>query len=328
MIDLSKLVQQYDPSRKIDRPGIYANVPMDRYVGDLTIGPSVSHSVIWPIESKKSPKKAFANSYLNPNRKERAQAGHFSLGSAIHHLSSGLDGFNDLFVVRPVKWDSWRTTDAKNWRAEQILAGKTVLDASDIETIQGIADSMNEHPTIQAGILKGLVEMTVVYQDAATGLWVKTRPDVLPMHSTVLTDLKTAADASAIGCMKATGEFGYHGQLAMIDEALWQVAEFEVTDHVLAVIEKAEPYCVNIKPQPDWVIDYGRRQSRRALDTFADCLKSGDWPGYLDDGEDGSLPAWLTSRLAYEAENGLLPKISGRGDRAGTLAAMAPEETV
>lgn len=310
--------------KPISRPGIYSGVPIEVYHGqEICDGPSVSHSVLWKCDSK-SPRHAWREWSGNPNRKERDEAAHFTLGRAIHHLAGGEAQFGQHFIVRPAKWDSWRTKDAKEWRALRIAEGFSVLTPEDIETIKGVADSLNEHPTIQAGILKGLVEMTVVYRDPITGLWVKSRPDMLPLDSGIIGDLKTTAEATRIKCQKAIGEFGYHGQLAIADEALWQTVGFEASDHVLVFVEKTDPWCINIKPLEAAAIEWGRAYARRALDTFARCLEAHlagqpqaiAWTGYDDDEKDAALPDWLGKRYAYEAEHGLLPKVRTRQPRA------------
>lgn len=315
---LNTLVRPWVKGQKITEPGIYSGVPMEVYQNDLCDGPSVSRSVLWLMDETMggSPRHAYAKWYGNPKRKPQPEKAHFALGRAIHHLAGGEAQFAKHFAVRPAIWSDWRTKDAKAWKADQERLGMGVLTPEDVDTIQGIADAMNEHPTVQAGILKGLVEMTVVWRDPITGLWVKVRPDVLPLDSRMINDLKTTAAADRRSCINAVGDYGYHMQLAMIDEGLWQVAGWEATDHVLTFVEKSDPYCINLKPIPDHAIDYGRRQFRRNLDQFAQCLNDGVWPGYADDLTDGDLPEWMLKRLSYESEKGLLPRITGRQPRA------------
>lgn len=324
-IALNTLVRPWVKGQKITEPGIYSGVPMEEYHGDLCDGPSISSSIIRKVEDK-SPRHAWRDYYGNPNRKPPEEKAHFTLGRAIHHLAGGEAQFAKFFAVRPPKWDSWRAADAKNWRKEQTMLGMGVLTPDDVDTIQGVADSLNEHPTIQAGILKGLVEMTVVYRDAATGLWVKTRPDVIPLDSAMIVDLKTTADASRPKVIKSTTEFGYHIQLAMIDEALWQVAGWKAEEHVLVYVEKTDPWCINIKPLEDEFIGWGRGQFRRGIETFAKCLREGHFPGYADDQEAITAADWLRKRLQEQEKGHVLPS-GERGPRnpKGIRAAVEEE---
>lgn len=311
---LNTLVRPWVKGQKITQPGIYSGVPLDAYHHDLCDGPSVSHSILWKVESK-SAKHAWDVWYGNPDRAPPEDKPHLALGRAIHHLAAGESQFLKHFVVRPPKWDSWRKDEAKAWRAERIREGFDVLTPDDVDAIRGVAAAMNQHPTIQAGILKGLVECTIVWKDPVTGLWVKSRPDVIPLDAPMGADLKSTTDASAKSVTNKISDFGYHMQMAIADEGLWQVAGHEVKDHVLIFVEVGRPYGVNVKPLPDYDIDYGRRQFRRSLDIFAECLKTGEWTGFRDDDMEGGLSDRYRKFLAWQSENNLLPKIEGRTPR-------------
>lgn len=314
--DIRSIVRDYVPGQKITEPGIYRNVPMDAYHGDLCDGPSVSKSVLYKCEEQTA-KHAFADWYGNPKRKvKKTEANHYSLGRAVHHLAGGEAQFAKHFAVRPAIWEDWRKKEAQEWKKTQLGLGMGVLTGDDVDTISGIADSLAEHPTIQAGIMKGLVEHTVVWKDAATGLWIKTRPDVIAVDSRMISDLKTCASAAPHRVQKAIGEFGYHMQLAMMDIGLRVVTNSPMNrawaeEHLLVFVEKSDPFVTNIKPVADWALDYGQRQFRRALDLFASCLASGVWTGYPDDEVATGFESWRAKRLAWESDNGLLPKSQG-----------------
>jgi exodeoxyribonuclease VIII len=52
------------------------------------------------------------------------------------------------------------------------------------------------------------------------------------------------------------------------------------------------------------VIDWGRMRYKRALATFAECMKSGVWPGYPDDTIEADLPVWAEKGLQARHERG------------------------
>jgi hypothetical protein len=260
-------------------------------------------------------KHAYDRWYGNPDRDTDTDAPNLALGRAIHHLAAGEAQFAKYFAVRPAKFDSWRTKEAQAWRGDQVRLNMGVLTPEDVDTIHGVAKAMNEHPTVQAGILKGLVEMTIVWRDPVTGLWVKSRPDVIPLDSRMIADLKSTADASLPKVTNRITDFGYHMQLAMADEGLWQIAGWEASDHVLVYVETSRPYCMNVKPIPIYDIDYGRAQFRRSLDIFAECLKSGEWTGYRDDDVEAGLSSRYRELLAYQAKHGQLVMQDGRQPR-------------
>lgn len=306
---IASLVRDYVPGELISVPGIYRNVPMDVYQGQCCIGPSISSGGVRTIDSK-NPKIFYRDWSGNPNRKEKKEVAHFGFGRAVHHLAAGETAFAEQFRVRPTEWDSWRTGDAKKWRAAQELAKFTVLTPEDVEAIRGVAASLNEHPTIMAGILQGLIEHSIFWKDWKTGVWLKARPDVIPVDSAMIVDLKTAADASAISCRRSIADFGYHIQMAMIDAGLQATANFRADAFVDLFVEKDDPWCINHKPISAFAMQRGHQQLRRGVDGFAWCLKNDQWPGYDDDEVEAELPKWYLDRLKYEEEHGLLPKFS------------------
>lgn len=308
-------IYDYKKGQKISVPGIYRNVPMEVYHSDCCAGPSISSSGIRTIEAK-SLLHFFKDWYGNPNRKAPETKAFFSVGKAVHSLSAGETKFAEEFIVRPSKWNDWKTDASKAWRAEMELEGLSVLIPSDIDQIRGMVTQLANHPTIQAGILNGLIEHSIfwfhdftVEDGTIIRVWFKARPDVIPLDSLMGVDLKTTTDASGIACRRAITDLGYHIQLGMIHEGLWQVERHRLTDHVLVFIEKADPWALNHKPIPDVDVEYGRRQMYRAGQKFAQAIHDSIWHGYEDDEVEGGLMPYARDRLAYEAEHKLLPPL-------------------
>lgn len=293
--------------REITAPGIVSGIPLERYHGAITAGPGISSTGLRTIEAD-SLKHYWANSYLNPNRKERPDTAAMAFGRAVHDLAAQ-EPFHEKYAVRPEQWDSWRSKDAQTWKAEQQAAGKTVLTPEDLEIIQSIADELAAHPTIRAGILNGIVEHSIFWQDHATGAWLKARPDVIPISSNMIVDLKTCASAHPRAVRRSIDDLNYHMQLALAYDGMLATTGREMTDHVLVFVEKAAPYCVNIKPIFMEDIELGRRQNRRALDLFARALETNQWPGYPDDEVACGISSGYRQRLEAEAKAGLLPEL-------------------
>ncbi len=112
-------ILDYKPGVKITVPGCYAGVPINVYHGaDLCFGRSISSSGLRKIIGE-SPAHYWCESPYNPNRVEQKETDALALGRAAHHLLLGEDDFNTHYIVRPDKFDSWRTTAAKEWKAEQ-----------------------------------------------------------------------------------------------------------------------------------------------------------------------------------------------------------------
>ncbi|MFN3891953.1 MAG: PD-(D/E)XK nuclease-like domain-containing protein [Beijerinckiaceae bacterium] len=291
---------------KITEPGCYL-MPIEAYHSDCCDGPSISSSGLRIIENL-SPAHYWAASSMNPDREPQEPSDALILGRAAHHLLLGEGRFREQFSIRPDEFDSWRTKAAQAWRAAEIAAGKTVLIPQHIKIVRGMARSLAAHPLIQGGLLNGEIERSLIWKDKETGVWLKARPDAIPIDTDIV-DLKTTADASGFGCRKAIESNGYHMQMALIGmgmEAIFgrKADEFHYT---LVFVEKSPPFAVNVKPIDPNAIWWGRKQLRRAIRRFADCCASNDWPAYDDDTTTASLPDWYVRRLEMEAQSGLLP---------------------
>lgn len=294
--------------QKIAEPGVY-DIPLEIYHDDPCVGPSISSSGLRTIESK-SPAHYWAESPYNPDRTPPEQKDHFNLGSAAHTLILGELGFREKYAIRPAQWDSWRTAAAKEWRDEMVKSGRAVLTDSQVQAIQGIAANMEKHPEIKQGILRGQIEKSLIHKDEETGIWVRSRPDVIPTDSNVVIDLKTTADGSNRAVMRGFVDHGYHVQLALVDLAFKRVLGREVEMFGMVYAETTPPYIVTVRPVADQFVYWGACIARRALRTFAACMESGQWPGYAEDGQYIHTPEWLERRLADEQHHGILPDVT------------------
>lgn len=288
--------------------GIYSGVPMDIYHGAVTVGPGISSSGLRTIESD-SLAHYWDTSYLNPGREPPDDAPFLALGRALHDLTAGEGRFLDRYAVRPEKWLSWRSDDSKKWRALRELEGMTVITPEEIEALRAIVLQLARHPTIEAGILNGIVEHSGFCRDPVTGVWLKIRPDVIPTDSNIIVDLKSCSSAHPRTVRRSIDEFNYHMQMALALDVLLMTTGREMTDCVLVFVETKRPYCVNIKPLFMDDVELGRRQNRRAIDLFAKALETGEWPGYADDEVPCGISEAYRKRLLDDEKLGALPTL-------------------
>jgi hypothetical protein len=291
---------------KITEAGCY-RMPIEAYHADCCAGPSISSSGLRLIEAK-SPAHYWCDSYLNPDRADDAEESEaFRLGRAAHHLLLGETEFNLRFAIRPARFDSWRTNEAKAWRAGQIADGKTVLIDGEVTTVRGMASSLARHALIRNGLLNGEVERSLIWQDKETGVWLKARPDVIPLDTDIV-DLKTIADAGRRGLEKSLTETAYHMQLALVGMGMEAIFNrpAESFHYTLVFVEKKAPWASVIAPVDMAAIWWGRKQLRRAIRKFAECVEKNDWPGYDHDLQTLALPDWYVKRLEAQIAAGQL----------------------
>jgi hypothetical protein len=267
-----------NPSAKIDASGVY-DIEMARYHSDCCIGPSISSSGLRTIWAQ-SPAHYFWTSPYNPHPPEREERPHFSLGRAAHHLLFlGRKGFDEEFVSRPPQWSDWRTKEARLWREVALADGKTVITDAELEHITGMARSLAAHPLVQAGILDGFVERSLIWRDRETGAWLKSRPDCIPGAGLDVADLKTTTSVATDDLRRTLGAYGYHAQGALVGMAFREVLKREMQTFSLVFVEKAPPYCVRVVTVKPDDLARGEKQIRAAAALFAECVASGEWPG-------------------------------------------------
>lgn len=289
--------------KPITQPGIYSGVPMDVYHGpNLCDGPSISSSGLRKL-SNQSPAHYWVESPYNPDRIEREETASLTLGRAAHHLLLGEDDFNTLYVVRPDKWDSWRTNDAKAWKAAQEAEGRTVLLSTQLEVIRGMARSLAAHPLIDAGILNGAIEQTIVWKCKDTGVWLKARPDAIPNDAGDFADLKTTTSVQTADLARTIAEYGYHQQAALIASGWHAITGKDVASFSFVFVESKPPFCTRIVTLKDADLARGERQNFVAVKAFAKCMETGEWPGPGGaDAEYLELPTWAQTRIDNQLE--------------------------
>lgn len=267
----------------ITEPGAYPGISAEDYHDrEICDAPSVSSSGLKLIAAK-SPLHYWAQSNLNPNRPARKAKPHFSIGHALHDMVLLNDRFTQHYHVTPHgfneqhsrKWEE--EIDARDYAVQK---GKQVITRGQYDMAVAMAESISRDELAGALLTAGTPEMTLAARDEETGVWLRARPDVLPETMEIIPDLKTAADASLDVYERAATRFGYFQSAAHyldVIEALYGPAKRRF---VLITVEKEYPYVVTIDHLDDVDIDFARLRNRHALNRFAECLKSGVWPGY------------------------------------------------
>jgi PDDEXK-like uncharacterized protein DUF3799 len=299
--------------KKITKPGIYKDVPLDDYHSqDICDGPSVSSSGLRRVleENNGSPAHFYCEWSGNPERVEQPDKKAWIFGRACHHVMLGQPDLQKWFVFRPEEvpdkygiLTSWHgNKDAcKQWLAQAAAGGAlwddarkrwlkakgqgplTVITGEDVKHICGIAETLKLNSIVQQGILNGQIERSFFWRDKHTGLWLKARPDAVPTESGDYADLKTTTSVQWPDLVRTVSALAYHQQAAMIAEGSRACADLPMHSFTLIFVEKKPPYCVRPVVLRSEDIALGARQNRRALSIIAACLKANRWPGPGDE---------------------------------------------
>ncbi|AHJ86592.1 exonuclease VIII [Mycobacterium phage Jolie2] len=260
--------------------GKYASIPDDVYHADLT---SLSSSgarkllEVTPEEFDFDRRKP-----ADPNK-------NYDFGHAAHKMVLGVG--SKLAMLDPKVCG--HTADGKiakvpsatsEWKAAAAAArkrGQLPIAKADMEKAQTMAGRVFQHPIAARLLSGGEAEHSIYWHDDATGVRRRIRPDYLPtgLKRPLCIDYKTAESADPRKFKKAVQNYGYHMQQAYYEDGLAELGLVDV-GFLFVVQSKTAPYAVSVCQIEPEVVELGRRQNRMALEIFARCMESGQWPGY------------------------------------------------
>jgi len=199
----------------------------------------------------------------------------------------------------------WRTAEARRAREDAHAAGHPAILAHETTVIRDMAAKLRAHPT--AGLLlarPGISEAVLLWQDPDTDVPCRAMLDRLPdpqasSSRCIVTDYKTAKDASPKEFARAVANYGYHVQAAWYLDAAAANGLGVDAAFVFIAQEKDPPYLVGVYQLEQEDLALGHRLAAKARRTYRDCTLSGVWPGYPTDPVTLRLPRWAT----YEEEN-------------------------
>jgi hypothetical protein len=277
---------------EVDAPalGLHTDLSNEAYHADKT---SLSSSGARKLLPPSCPAK-FRWEQDNPQPASKT----FDYGNAAHKL---VLGNGPKLVV--IDHETWNTKAAKAEVAEARAMGAIPLKRHEMQMVTDMADAIRRHP-LAAALLDpayGAPEQSGFWIDGPSGIRRRVRFDWLPSMQggrLIVPDYKTAADASDDAFQKATDKYGYNQQAAWYEEAA-QALDFgdETTELLFVVQEKTAPYLVNVIGLDFFAREIGRAKNRFAIETFAECTESGNWPGYADENPNYvPLPGWAENR--------------------------------
>jgi hypothetical protein len=251
--------------------GIHRGVSHDEYHADPCKAPSLSSHMAGVLLGL-SPLHAW-QAHPKLGRTSRSKDTDAKDAGSIRHKL--VFGVGPAIVV--VDADDWRKSDAQQTRDEARARGE----------IPVLARKMREAENEAAIIIDGYpvpinecdVELTVVWFDAELGIWCRARLDSWHAPTATIYDLKNCdnlvAAASGTTCIK----FGYDIQAAAYIEGI-ETCLPELAGRVQFKFHFVEPGITPCTPDLSGeLLELGRRKWRRAKELWAQCLKSGTWPG-------------------------------------------------
>lgn len=280
------------------------NAPEKLLLGEVRDLPAeVYHSIhamsAGGLKRMKQSPAHFYGLQLDPNRPEPGEpTPALKNGTMVHCAIFEPASFHDRYVVRPDGLDM-RTKEGKAWAAT--VAGMEIITAEQMNAAKGQREALLALPEIASLLADGVGESSAFWIDETTGELCKCRPDwVSPAgDGVVIVDGKTCVDASPEGFSKAIWNFAYHLQAAWYADGYEKATGKTVHGFVFAAVESAWPHAAAAYMLGDDVLDRARAENRRLLNLYAECKRTGVWPGYGSQISLINLPRW--ARFTEEA---------------------------
>lgn len=287
------------------KPGIYSDIPNDEYHR----GPGISKSGLDLVH--KSPIHYHAvKTAANDNARTPTPAQAF--GTAFHMLLLEPQRFADSYAPEPVgaprrptriqreaKKPSPETLEAIDWwdSFEESNAGRELLDADSYDRLQRMRDAAMANAA--AGALLGArpyqVEQSFYWTDPATGELCRCRPDIW-RDDDILGDVKSTLDASPDGFAKSVFNYRYHVQDPFYRDGFEACTGRAPRGFLFIAVEKDPPFATAVYSLDPEAIELGRVEYQRDLARYAECRRTGQWPGYGETIQRLSLPRWAYTR--------------------------------
>lgn len=312
---------ELQPNELVSEPGFY-RIPMEVHHSQFCVGPVVTSGVLRRMELR-SPAEVFAFHDLNPHRWPSEDKPALRLGRAIAaYIEGGMEVVAQHFRVVPqgsprrptqaqlTAYEEGRASEAAKasihfW--EQIERdGRDLISADDMLTIETMGRVLAADP-LAAAVMAGEPEVSMVFHDAATDLWVSARPDTVHFDGSV-SDFKRMNTQGRPFDYRVVDQritqHAYDMQLALAAEAFEALTGEWVTSAGIVAQWDQPPHHVILRGLQEEDLRFGQFRNRRALRRFRECLDADEWPGPGSDVADYQRPekqrTWLLEQMNLE----------------------------
>jgi len=239
----------------------------------------------------------------------------FDLGHAVHFYVLGVGA-----EIEVVHAKDWRGKAAQQQRAAAREAGRVpILEREDAKA-RGMAKAIRSNP--RTGHLfereRGTPERAMFWYDEEFGVWRRAKLDWtcrLADGRLAIVDVKSrGSQVNREGIAKALWDFWYYTQDAYYRDGVRALLDDEQDPVFLFVFQETRyPYLVTVVEMDDEAQQWGRLKVREALDRYARCVGTGEWPDHM--GLEGlavgepmrvGLPRWSTRALEDQWASGAL----------------------
>lgn len=198
-------------------------------------------------------------------------------------------------IVNLPEGETLRSKANKEWADEQQAEGRIVVTFEDMQTLKRMKRNIeltsmrDDMPDYMDIIRTGVREQAIEWRDKTTGLWLKAKPDLIPVHGDYLVDLKTARAADTDSFARTSLDHGYHIQAEFYRQAVAKCPKKAFGRNVRVptamqfwVFEKTnacdwQPFTISSDSR---IAGMARDSIRQALNGIAKMVELGERAGY------------------------------------------------
>ena len=224
------------------------------------------------------------------------------MGTLIHGWS--LEGKLPRLAVQPdeyapgKKWN-YNANECTRWRSEQNDAGKIIIKKDEMRRVQGMVNGLFMHVEVYEMILRAECEVSVITHDQTNDIPFRCRMDIVPNGLPYLADIKCVSDITDRGLTRNAYDSGWHIQAAAY-LAVWNSqcgTEDRRTGFRFICVENEAPFSVRWFECSERFLSEGAQDMARYLKLYAECTRTGIWPGYPSECQTLDLPGYVKGEL-------------------------------
>lgn len=266
--------------------GIHALAAATYHV-DPAPEPSLSSSIARYLVAA-SPLHAWWNHpRLNPEWKAET-TNRLSLGALCHRLLLGAGP-----EIAVCEAPDWRAKDARQFRQAALERGAIPVTQPQAELATRIVCEAQHELQLS---INGLLPERTWLAEEADGTWLRCMTDWMTPDGSIIYDYKTTAGSAEprTAACRSAAQLGYDFQQAFYERVITEVKP-ELAGRLRFVFifqEIDPPYALSMIELSEADIAIARRQVEYAVDRWAHCLQTDQWPGYPNRPVRVSLPEW------------------------------------
>lgn len=229
--------------------------------------------------------------HVDPARPPRAEKPGQLEGNLAHCAILEMPQYPRRYAVGP---DCRRGTKA--WDAWAAGETRTPIKAEQHAAAMAQARSVIGLPDVAQLLAAGQPEVSAFWIDEQTGVLCRCRPDfvhTIDERRVILCDVKTCAEADAKGFARQVARKNYARQAAFYSTGFAQASGLEVAAFIFIAVECSPPFAAGAHMLTEEWITAAEQDNRRLLNLYAQCMQSGNWPGYGDSVNILEMPQWL-----------------------------------